>query len=178
MMFVITSCDDTKSYSELLTDEEHAVNWYLAQSKVNTTIPEDSVFEVGPNAPFYKMTYDGTVYMRVLELGDTSNKPKSGDRVYFTFMRKNIKDMYDGKNPNWEGNEENMSLTPGGTSFFLDNTVLPSTTQYGTGIQIPVKYLGYNCQVELVVKSLEGFSADMTQCIPYIIRIRYFQSIY
>lgn len=31
IMLAMSSCEETKSYSELLTEEEHAVNWYLAQ---------------------------------------------------------------------------------------------------------------------------------------------------
>ena len=34
MMMGAMSCSKTKSYSELLRDEERAVNWYLAQNEV------------------------------------------------------------------------------------------------------------------------------------------------
>lgn len=77
----MVSCNDTKSYSDLLKEEEQAVNWYLAQHEIETRIPEDSVFETGPDAPFYKMDKDGYVYMRVLSTGDPARKAKEGDRV-------------------------------------------------------------------------------------------------
>ena len=62
----LSACDDSKSYADLLRDEEAAVNWYLAQNRVEPRVPEDSVFKVGKDAPFYRMNNDGTVYMRVI----------------------------------------------------------------------------------------------------------------
>ncbi len=124
------------------------------------------------------MTLDGSVYMRVLETGDLKNKPKFGDRVYFSFMRQSIKDLYKGYDPAWQGNDEDMSTGLGSTSFFLGNTVLPSTTQYGTGIQMPMDYLGYYSQVEIIIKSTKGFETDITQCEAYVYKIRYFPAIY
>lgn len=172
----MVSCNDTKSYSDLLKEEEQAVNWYLAQHEIETRIPEDSVFETGPDAPFYKMDKDGYVYMRVLSTGDPARKAKEGDRVYFTFMRANIKDMYNGLGTKWEGNAEDM--TKPATSFFLDDTKLSSSTKYGNGIQLPMHYFGMYCEVELVMKSLEGFSTEMSTCLPFVYTVRYFPAEY
>ncbi len=60
------------------------------------------------------------------------------------------------------------------------NNVLTSTTQYGEGLQVPLEYLGYNCEVNLIVKSPEGFTSDGTQsqCLPYVYNIRYFKAEY
>lgn len=172
----MVSCNDTKSYSDLLKEEEQAVNWYLAQHEIETRIPEDSVFETGPDAPFYKMDKDGYVYMRVLSTGDPARKAKEGDRVYFTFMRANIKDMYNGLGTKWEGNAEDM--TKPATSFFLGDTKLSSSTKYGNGIQLPMHYFGMYCEVELVMKSLEGFSTEMSTCLPFVYTVRYFPAEY
>jgi hypothetical protein len=40
----LASCEDTKSYAELLTDETHYVNAYLANHRVVAEIPADTVF--------------------------------------------------------------------------------------------------------------------------------------
>lgn len=176
VLFGLASCNDTKSYSDLLKEEEQAVNWYLAQYEIETKIPEDSAFKTGPDAPFYKMDKDGYVYMKVINPGDPDKKVKEGDRVYFTFMRANIKDMYNGSGEVWEGNAENMLSQP--TSFFLDNTTFQSSTQYGKGIQLPMHYFGLYSEVELVIKSLEGFTIDMSTCLPYIYKVRYFPAEY
>ena len=43
----MASCDDGKSYSDLLREEEVAVNRYLALNQVETRVPADSVFIEG-----------------------------------------------------------------------------------------------------------------------------------
>lgn len=183
LLVLASGCEKTKSYSELLRDEEQACNWYLAKHEVEVKIPEDSVFKVGKDAPYYKMDGSGNVYMRVIKDGDRTRIPKKGDRVYFSFMRQNLLDLQDGRIPEdyWVGNAEDMSS--GSTSFILGETFLTSSTQYGDGIQLPVTYLGYYSEVEIVVKSLEGFEDEQyvltkSDCIPFVYKVRYFPAQY
>ena len=42
------ACSEGKSYAELLTDENHYVNNFLADQTVVLDIPADTVFEVAP----------------------------------------------------------------------------------------------------------------------------------
>ena len=178
LLLSLASCENTKSYSELLKEETEAVNWYLAQNKVVTSVPEDSVFILGDDAPFYRMNADGTVYMRVINPGDKEKRPKKGDTVFFRFMRKNINYLYQGMTVAGEGNAENMNSSLNGTSLVYGNTTLTSTTQYGEGLQVPLGYLGYDCEVDLIVKSTMGFTSDISNCIPFIYNIRYFRAEY
>ncbi len=179
LLMPLAGCNDDKSYSDMLREEEIAVNWYLAKNNVEVNIPEDSVFISGSDAPFYKMNGDGTVYMRVVNPGDMKKRPKKGDTVYFRFMSLDIKAYYDGGSPDaWDGNAWNMGSALNGTKLIYGNNTLQSTTQYGSGIQVPLDYLGYNCEVDLIVKSIEGFSGNISQCIPYLYKIRYFKAEY
>lgn len=59
----MSSCSHTKSYAELLNDETKYINAYLADQRVIGSVPADSVFLQGENAPYYRMDEDGTVYM-------------------------------------------------------------------------------------------------------------------
>lgn len=174
---LFSSCDKTESYSELLKEEEKACNWFLAQQIVCNEIPEDGEFEIGENAPFYKMDKDGYIYMQVINKGD-NQKAKNGDIVYFRFNRSNLKNMYNSLNPYPEGNSEDLNNEIGNTSFVYGNNRLPSTTQWGSGIQVPLKYIGYNSEVNLVLRSYYGFSVDQSSCLPYIVNIRYFKPVY
>ncbi len=179
LLIFATGCEKTKSYSELLQDEERACNWYLAQNEIEVNVPKDSVFKVGKDAPFYKMDGNGNIYMRVIKDGDRSKMPKQGDRVYFSYLRQNIEWLMQGRidKDYWDGNADNMAV--GSLSFILGETTLTSSTRYGTGIQLPVTYLGYYSEVELVVKSLEGFvGSDQTNCVPYVYKLRYFPALY
>ncbi|MDE5876313.1 MAG: DUF4827 domain-containing protein [Muribaculaceae bacterium] len=178
LMVSFVSCNDTESYSDMLRDEEYACNWYLAGKKIEVDVPADSVFECGTDAPFYRMDEDGYLYMQVINPGDKSQRAKAGDKVYFRFMRQNIKYMCEGLNVPPDGNADNVDSKWGNTSFVMGNKVLSSTTKWGTGIQIPLDYLGYNCEVNLVLKSYVGFTDDQMQCLPYIINVRYFKAEY
>lgn len=173
----LTSCDHSKSYSELLRDEEKSVNAFLAQRQVELQIPEDSIsFKTGEDAPFYKLDEDGYVYMQVIDKGDINDRVEAEDVVYFRFSRQNINMIYQGEDAPVEGNANDVSY--GSTYFLYQNTTLSNSTSWGTGIQMPLRFFGYGCEVNLVLKSYYGFAADQTYCIPYIINVKYFKPEY
>lgn len=176
---LLASCDDAESYSDLLKKEQKVSNWFLAQKRVCNTIPADSVFEVGPDAPFYRLDDDGYVYMQVLKVGDREI-PAKGDQVYFMFTRYNIQSMYDSNSLDvaGEGNQDDFLTSVGNTYFIFNNYSVSSSSRFGSGIQLPVSYLGYNSEVNILLKSYYGFSSDNTACIPYLVNTRYFKAEY
>lgn len=176
---MLTSCDDTESYSDLLKEEQKVSNWFLAQHRVCNEIPSDSVFEVGENAPFYRIDPDGYIYMQVLKVGDRKI-PASGDQVYFTFTRYNIQTMYDSNSldVDGEGNQDDFLNSVGTTYFIFNNFSVSSSATFGSGIQKPLSYLGYDSEVNIVLKSYYGFQQDNTTCIPYLVNTRYFKGEY
>ncbi len=171
-----TSCNDTQSYAELLTDEAKSVNYFLANQRVINEIPADSIFEEGADAPYYKMDDDGNIYMQVLKSGNLQDKAKNDQRIYFRFMRYNLSTYAStGVMPSGEGNADNMSTAS--TYFNFENYTLPNTSGYGYGIQMPLYYLGIDCEVNLVIKSQYGFSSEISYVIPYLYNIRYLKSM-
>lgn len=167
-----TSCSDSKSYAELLTEENHTVNNFLSYQKLIDKIPTDTVFEVGPDAPYYQIDQEGDVYMQVLDPG-TKERPSYNDKVYFRYIRYNLNSYVVGGDNVGGGNADNMNS---GTTYFLfGNAYVESSTQYGTGIQLPMALLGYNCKVNLVIKSQAGPAADMSYVVPYLYTISYFK---
>lgn len=171
-------CKDSESYSDLLRDEEKAVNWFMAQQEVLLDIPEDGNFEVGEDAPYYKMDEDGHVYMQVISKGDMDDRPEKGDKVYFRFSREDLKTLYETGETSSYGNADNLNSGLGSTYFFYGNTTYPSTTQYGTGIQLPMDYFGYYSEVNLILRSYQGFTTDQSQCIPYKYTVQYYKAEY
>lgn len=173
LLAVSTGCSHSKSYAELLTEETHAVNSFLAEHHVLISIPEDSVFEVGPNAPYYRLDDQGDVYMQVLDAGDPDSRPQTGDRVYFRYMRYNLYGYVVGGTNTGGGNASDLSAAP---SYFVMNELYNSESQvYGEGIQIPCRFLGWNAKVNLVVKSQMGASSEMSYVIPYLYTVSYFK---
>ena len=170
------SCDDGKSYAELLTDETHAVNSFLANHRVQLGIPEYDEIETGADAPFYRLDEEGNVYMQVLSKGNKDMMTKDDDLVYFRFTRNSLflYDVATGEFPE-EGWGNSEDLTVGSASFRYNNYTLTSSSQWGSGLQLPLSVLGLGCRVNLVIKSQYGLSNEISQVVPfYYYDVRYF----
>lgn len=83
----LSSCNDSKSYAELLTDEMHSVNNFLANQDVILELPDDGVFIEGADAPYYRLDEDGNVYMQVIDSGDKNLMAQDDELIYFRFTR-------------------------------------------------------------------------------------------
>lgn len=165
----MASCDDSKSYAELLTEEDLAVNNFLADQQVCLDIPADTVFEVGPNAPYYRLDEDGSLYMQVLDAGTKDYRVRDNEQIYFRYTRYLLTAYADGKLPLGSGN--NLSLQA--LWFRYNNYSLQTTYQWGTGIQAPLRYLPIDCKVRLVVKSTQGTTDEQTTVLPYLYDLTY-----
>ncbi len=169
----LSSCNDSKSYAERLVDETKAVNYYLSDFRVENSIPENNEFELGPDAPFYRLDDEGNVYMQVIRKGDFENNKATDDQmIYFRWERNNLLYYYNYGKMISEGNSNNMSYNS--TWFRFNNTTNSSSTQWGSGVQMPLNYLGIDCEVNLIVKSQYGFSSETSNVTPYVYNIRYF----
>ena len=62
-VLALGSCSSGVSYAELLRDERKATNKFLAYQHVLNEIPSDTIFETGPNAPYYRLDEDGNVWI-------------------------------------------------------------------------------------------------------------------
>lgn len=176
----LTSCNDGKSYSELLNDETKSVNYFLAKQHVITSIPADSVFEVGPDAPYYQLDEEASVYMQVLSTGDTSERVSDDQLVYFYFTRYNLHAFaLTGSLEDAGGWGNSDDLAVGSASFRFNNYSLSSSSQWGSALQMPLQYpsLGLGCEVNLVVKSQYGLTSEIAQVIPFMYNVRYFRAM-
>lgn len=181
-MIMTSSCSKTESYSDLLKKEQKVSNWFLAQHRVCNEIPADSIFEMGENAPYYRMDDDGYVYMQVISAKPIREReiPATGEQVYFTFTRYNIETMFNSNSLDvpGEGNQDDFLTSIGNTYFIYNNYSVASSSQFGSGIQLPLSYLGYDSEVNILLKSYYGFSQENTTCIPFLVNTRYFKAEY
>lgn len=171
---VTWGCGDKKSFAELLVQENHYVNNFLADQRVDNTIPTDTTFqfETGPDAPYYRLDEDGNVYMQVLDPGTPGNYAKSEQIIYFRFTRYALSQYNGGVLPAGDGNDEDMSYA--NSWFRFDNYTLQSTYQWGAGIQMPLKLLPIDCDVNIVIKSQYGWYDETAYVIPFLYHVRYY----
>ena len=165
----LSSCNDGKTYAQLLNEENHYVNNFLADQRVIGEVPADTVFETGPDAPYYRLNEDGSLYMQVLNPGTKGNKVKPDELIYFRYTRWNLSEYSDGKLPVGEGN--NTSL--GATWFRYGDYQLANTYKWGTGIQYPLSLLPVDCEVNIIIKSTDGPTDETADVIPYLYNITY-----
>ncbi len=164
-----TACDDGKTYAELLTDEDHYVNNFLADHQVVLQVPADTVFECGADAPYYRLDDDGMLYMQVLEPGTKGYRVQSDQQIYFRYTKYDLSAYSNGKLPLGEGN----NLTLGPAWFRYGNYQMTSSATWGAGIQMPLAYLPIDCKVNIVIKSTYGESANQAYVIPYLYTLTY-----
>lgn len=172
MLLATSACSDSKSYADLLNEENQLVNAFLAEHRVAEEFPGADACEVGLDAPFYRVDDEGNVYMQVIRLGD-GTYPEENDRVYFRYLSYDLNYYVVGSDENYgTGNMNNTGNTEA-TYFLFDNYTIEVSSQYGTGLQIPVKLLGYGCKVNVVIKSQAGPSSTMSYVVPYLYEISY-----
>jgi len=174
---LLTACNNDQSYADRLNEERYAVNSYLANHRVVMSVPKDSVFEVGEDAPFYRLDNDGNIYMQVLNAGDRKNdRAKVGEPIYFRYTRYSLAVWYaEGKLVPYSSNENSMDAQF--CSFNYSDFKLPSTSQWGYGLQYPLNFLGVECEVNLVIKSQFGFTNEISYVMPFLFHVRYFHSM-
>ena len=171
-----SSCSDNKSYAEQLADERVAVNLFLAVKKVINEIPADSILQTGKDAPYYRIDENGNVYLQVISNTGLDKRPKTDELIYFRYMRFNIVD--------WCVNGEdditlvgNMNDMNNPTTYFLyDNYSVDVSSQYGEGIQLPLKFVGMGSEVNVIIRSQVGISDEIADVQPYHWHIRYYRS--
>ncbi len=169
LIFAFGSCDDSKSYAEYLNDQDMAVNNYLADNTVILDVPEDTVFITGPDAPFYRMDEDGSIYMRVLKPGTKGNMAQTNDQIYFRYTRWNLLGYTNGNLPAGEGN--NITLSP--CWFRYNNYQIESSYTWGYGVQFPLSLLPIDCEVLVVIKSTVGPTDEQADVQPYLWKLTY-----
>lgn len=172
----LISCKDTESYSDRLNVERNATNAYLKTQRVVNEVPADTVFEVGKDAPYYRIDPDGNVYMQVLNAGDRVNdRARTSQTIYFRYTRFNLEEWYSTKvMGSAGGNETDMSEMP--TYFLYKDFTQALSSQWGYGIQLPLNFLGAECEVNLIVKSQFGWTSEISYVQPFLYHIRYFHS--
>lgn len=168
------SCSDSKSYAELLEEENKTVNRFLADQRVIGYQEDFKDFEVGPEAPYYQLDKEGNMYMQVVRKG-TDGMAEDNQLIYFRFTRWNLNNYVSGEEMT-DGEGNSSTIEYGDQSFRYNNTTLESTTQWGSGIQYPLSLVPLGSEINIVIKSQYGWTAEISYVMPFLYNLRYFPS--
>ncbi|MBD5175723.1 MAG: DUF4827 domain-containing protein [Bacteroidales bacterium] len=167
----VSACDDSKSFAELLNDENQYVNNFLADQTVCLEIPADTAFIYGPDAPYYSIDEDKYLYMQVIEPGTKGNMVKDNEQIYFRYTMWPLA-YYDHSTQTLKNGYGNNTAL-GATWFRYNNFSMMGSYQWGAGIQKPLSLLPVDCKVRLVVKSQMGIVDMMNDVQPYLFELTY-----
>lgn len=172
----ITITQNPCTLEDLKNTEQRAMKKYLSKFDVIDELPSINNIQVGSVAPFYKLNPEGTVYMQVVKMGNAS-AAINGEKIYFRFLRYNLLSyLENGVLPQGQGNANDPTES---TKFFEVGSEKPSTTQWGTAIQLPIILgLPIDSEVNLVVASEAGPTSEISGVIPFLYNIRYYKSAY
>lgn len=169
LLAVLPACSDSESYADLLASEDKYVNNFLADQVVVLEMPADTIFEVGEDAPYYRIDEDGMLYMQVLNAGTKGNMAEYNETIYFRYTAYALASYADSTLPEGFGN--NITLSP--SWFRFGNSSITESTQWGSGVQWPLVYLPVDCKVNLVIKSQMGFTDEQNYVQPYLFTLTY-----
>ena len=151
-----TSCTNTKTYSELLNDEQTLIGAYIKRNNINvlSSFPADKKW--GPND--YVKTGSG-LYFHLVDSGNTS--------IPDTLQLKNtVVDRY----KKYTLNIASDTISNWNTIDFPipDEFVYGDLTQSFKGFQEAVTYMKRNdSEAKIIVPSIIGIQADMMSVTPY-----------
>lgn len=155
MLIGWSSCDNSKTYAELLAEEQDAINAELNGKTVIKSPPSGDVLELGV---FYAL--DNGVYMEVLVPGDLKVKASKGDYVNILYKRKNLlTGVQDNNGGNWY-----RATIRYGSSY---------EHGFGEGIEAPLKYVGTDSEVVVIIPSKQGPKSEISAVVPFLYTVRY-----
>ena len=111
---------------------------------------------------------------KVWDYTGDGGKVKNDQQVYFRYTRYDLSDYARTDSlPEGIGNSSDMEYDA--TWFRYQNYTLTASSQFGAGIQMPLNFLQFNAEVNIVIKSQYGFTSEIAYVVPFLYNIRYFK---
>lgn len=179
------SCDNTKTYAEMLEEEKDGINDFIRKNNIKVIsqsefYAQDSVTNLDNNE--YVQLASG-VYMQIVDRGSTqkADTVKNNDEVLVRFMEYSILDK-DTTLSNLDATETvdafRYSVTSSSIAgLFLQGYMLTyySSAAVPAGWLVPLTYVRDMAHVKLIVPSKMGHQSAMQYVYPYFYDIRKYQ---
>ena len=161
---VWTSCNNSKTYAELLKDEQNAISKFINDSNFTVlySYPKDSIFL--PNE-FVKLP--NGLYMNVIDRGNGS-KIDSGQNVLMRVKYyRNLFDTTTYHSSNWSS---------GDPSQFVFGQA-SSSNNYVEGFATPLIFVRGNAKVRLIIPSSLNDYTTVQNVTPYYYYVQYSENV-
>ena len=168
LMAISSSCNKTKTYAEYLSGEKDAIEDFIRDSGIVVlkSFPSDGKFKP---KEFYKDEASG-VYFNVIERGDVTldaqgnldnaSKVAAGEEVYVRYEGmlyfSNDTVRYSNMNPVTNPMPDSFIYRTTATTLNISSYYSETTA----GWTIPLKYVGHNGRVKMIIPFLFGWSYD------------------
>ncbi len=182
-MGFFASCDDTKTYAELLQAEKDAISRFLDEENINPEfIKDDQIktyfkdvdnFEEGATrlevGKWYHFEFG--LYMKINSLGDTAkmyrtdlNNPNIVIRYDSCYNLLDFKNLSSPSTNNLE-NYAAWVLTP-----WKKTNLNEPTSIFGVGFDFPVNFVGVGGEVSVIIPSKQNISEIAQAVVPFYYR--------
>lgn len=186
------SCDDNKTYAEMLEDEKDAIDGYISRNDIKVISIDELLSRkdtmTAPNE--YVLFKDNGVYMNIVDRGAKDEngytiKPENNDQVTVRCIEYDLIEqdtIYN--NSNWftaNGLEVFNYIKSGTYSYgqFTEGSL--ATNIYGfdystavpSGWLLPLEYVGHKAHVKLIVPSKMGHTYAQKYVYPYAYELIY-----
>lgn len=180
------ACDDTKTYAEMLEDEDRAIEAFVRDSNITVIsqsqfYAQDSVTDIAKNE-FVQLA--SGVYMQILDKGveDKSDTVKNNDVILVRFSEYDVLNKYTSYSNLdivYMVDEFRYVVTSSSIAgIFTGGNYMYSTsssvnTAVPAGWLVPLEYVRNKAHVKLIVPSKMGGNVGMQNVIPYYYDIKY-----
>lgn len=189
--WVFQSCDDNKTYAEMLEDEKDAIDGYISRNDIKVIsldefYAQDSITKENE----YVLFKDNGVYMNIVDRGALDEKgytikPQNNDQVTARCIEYDLMEndtVYN--NSNWftaDGLEVFNYIKSGTYSYgqFTEGTLASNiysfdySTAVPSGWLLPLEYVGHKAHVKLIVPSKMGHTYAQRYVYPYAYELIY-----
>lgn len=152
------ACNDSKTYAELLEDEQKAIGRLIADSNFTVLYSFPEKF----GSKDYVKLPNG-LYMNVIDFGNKDEKIDSGKVVLYRY--RSYRNLFD--TITYTGNINNAD-----PSSFIFGLTPTSSNGYIEGLATPLSFVGNGAKVNLIIPSALNSYSIMQNVTPY-----YFQNV-
>lgn len=180
------ACDDTKTYAEMLEDEDRAIEAFVRDSNITVIsqsqfYAQDSVTDITKNE-FVQLA--SGVYMQILDKGveDKADTVKNNDIILVRFSEYDMLNKYTSYSNLdivYTVDEFRYVVTSSSIAgiFTGGNYMYSSSSSVNTAVPagwlVPLEYVRNKAHVKLIVPSKMGGNVGMQNVIPYYYDIKY-----